>query len=445
MKFTFRAGKKLQEQKKKKLRLLDPALWEQTRQALVRFWRWTKAELIYLWNWLCHFAHEVTELQPTKAMLGFSLAMIFVLCCVVSLPHASALLEAKQVTLRLGEEEMQLTTKAETVAELMENMGLSLAEGDVIAPKLSHPLQDGDVVALRNAIQVWIHADGQSKQVNMLAGSVEQALYLAGITLGEYDQVVPSLDTPVSAQMNIEVYRIQVHMETEEQGIPYQDVYVEESSLYVGETEVSRQGSEGIRELQIRVVVQDGVEVERSVVGESILEPAVDRIIYKGTKQKPTATPKPSATKKPSSTSSSGSSGSSGSSKPSVSQGPTGNYSEDEVYMAAQLAYLEAKGTGSEGYKAVVNVLINRCNSSSFGGSIETEIFRSGQFSVAKDKESFLSTTPDSKSLAAAEAVLNDGERLLPSSVLYFRAARLGKEWGKRTYYATIGANSFFK
>ena len=47
--------------------------------------------------------------------------------------------------------------------------------------------------------------------------------------------------------------------------------------------------------------------------------------------------------------------------------------------------------------------------------------------------------------LAAAEAVLNDGERLLPSSVLYFRAARLGKEWGKRTYYATIGANSFFK
>lgn len=41
--------------------------------------------------------------------------------------------------------------------------------------------------------------------------------------------------------------------------------------------------------------------------------------------------------------------------------------------------------------------------------------------------------------------MLNDGERLLPSSVLYFRAARLGKEWGKRTYYATIGANSFFK
>ena len=65
MKFTFRAGKKRQEQKKKKLRLLDPALWEQTRQALVRFWRWTKAELIYLWNWLCQFAHEVTELQPT--------------------------------------------------------------------------------------------------------------------------------------------------------------------------------------------------------------------------------------------------------------------------------------------------------------------------------------------------------------------------------------------
>ena len=113
--------------------------------------------------------------------------------------------------------------------------------------------------------------------------------------------------------------------------------------------------------------------------------------------------------------------------------------------MAAQLAYLEGKGAGSEGYKAIINVLLNRCNSSKFGGSIETEIFRSGQFTVANNRENFLSTVPDSKAKAAAEAVLNGGERLLPSNVLFFRTAKAGKEWGSRTYYGTIGANSFFK
>ncbi len=447
MKFTFRAAERRAREREDSEKRFS---WKKTRQALLSFWRWLADGLVYIWNWICHFAHAVTELQPTRGVLVAAVALILVLCAVCTMPSAFALMEKKQVTLKMEGQQIDLTTKAVTVAELLSNMGLSLSEGDVISPALSHVLQDGDVVALRAAKKVRVWADGRAVEVHMIAGSVRQALYLAGIELGEHDRVTPDLDEQVEAGQEIQVYRIQVRLETEEQGIPYQEVYVEESSLYEGETELSRQGSEGIRQLQIRVVLQDGVEVERSVVGESILEPAVDRIIYKGTKKKPTPTPKPtkkpSSTKKPSTSGGSSSGGSSsGGSRPSVTQGPKGNYSESEVRMAAQLAYLEGNGAGSDGYKAILNVLVNRCNSSKFGGSIEDEIFRSGQFTVARDRDSFLATEPDSKAKAAAEAVLNDGERLLPSSVLYFRSARLGKDWGSRTYYGTIGANSFFK
>lgn len=142
---------------------------------------------------------------------------------------------------------------------------------------------------------------------------------------------------------------------------------------------------------------------------------------------KPDATPKPSATP-----------------KPPVEQGSPGNYSQAEVYLVAQLCYAEARGQGTEGYQAVANVLWNRCNSSRYGGSVEEEIFRRGQFTVAKDRDAFLSITPNSTALAAAEAVFNGGTRVLPENVMYFRSASAGTSWGRRTYYATISKNCYF-
>lgn len=80
--------------------------------------------------------------------------------------------------------------------------------------------------------------------------------------------------------------------------------------MYIGTEEKIKRGTEGVKEVTLRVVTVDGQETERTVVGEEIIEPAVNEIIAKGTKPTPTPKPKPtatpkktaSATKKPTST-----------------------------------------------------------------------------------------------------------------------------------------------
>lgn len=120
-------------------------------------------------------------------------------------------------------------------------------------------------------------------------------------------------------------------------------------------------------------------------------------------------------------------------------------YSDDDIYMAAQMIYLEAKGGTYEEYQAIANVLANRIRSRKFPNSVEGNIFAPGQFSVADDRSWFLSHTPDRSSRRAAESVLNGGERVLDDSVMYFRAKRLGESWGRRVFYKTIGNHCFFK
>lgn len=119
---------------------------------------------------------------------------------------------------------------------------------------------------------------------------------------------------------------------------------------------------------------------------------------------------------------------------------------EAELVLAAKVAYLEARGKGEAAYRAVLSVIYNRCKSSRFGGgetSITTEVYRKSQFSVVNGS-SFKSTEPPAEIVEYARDVFVNGNTNVPAGVLFFRAERLGESWGDKTFYQTIGGNSFF-
>ena len=124
----------------------------------------------------------------------------------------------------------------------------------------------------------------------------------------------------------------------------------------------------------------------------------------------------------------------------------SGKYSLEELELAAKVAYLEAKGKGEEAYRAVLSVIYHRCNSSAFGGgvtSISTEVYRKSQFSVIGHSQFETMDPPDDIVDYAYDVFCNDNPNV-PSGVLFFRAERLGLEWGDKTYYKTIGGNAFY-
>ena len=122
-----------------------------------------------------------------------------------------------------------------------------------------------------------------------------------------------------------------------------------------------------------------------------------------------------------------------------------GYYDKDDLYLVAQLVWREARSSLS-GQIAVANVVYNRLRSRKFPNSIEGVIFQTGQFSPADNASSLRSTRPNRNSIEAVLEIFVRGKTILPRSVLYFRSARLGKEWASsRTYYAEYGGNYFFK
>ncbi len=119
---------------------------------------------------------------------------------------------------------------------------------------------------------------------------------------------------------------------------------------------------------------------------------------------------------------------------------------DEDLVLAARIAYLEAGGSNERAYRAVLCVLFNRCVAPRFGGEvtdIATEAYRKGQFSVIHHK-GFRSLEPPETIVEAARDVFVYGNLDLPENVLFFCASRLGKNWGGRRFYKDIGGNLFF-
>ena len=125
-------------------------------------------------------------------------------------------------------------------------------------------------------------------------------------------------------------------------------------------------------------------------------------------------------------------------------------YSDEEVYLAAQLVHHEAHNQTYNGKVAVAEVVLNRVKSSLFPNNIKDVIFQSGQFTNSRRLSNI---NPTDLELKIAYNVLNGSLRTLnDEDIMYFRnpkmtsgiSAAVDKNWGKLDYVTHIGDHAFY-
>ncbi len=132
-------------------------------------------------------------------------------------------------------------------------------------------------------ITISITADGDSRNVTVPAGStVAQAFQTADITTGNLDRAEPPLYTVLNNGDVVTLTRVKEVFETEQEIIPFERQVVRNESLPEGETRLVQAGANGLQELTYRRVIEDEVEISKSVVKSVILQEAAPEIIMIG-------------------------------------------------------------------------------------------------------------------------------------------------------------------
>ncbi|MFK8908819.1 ubiquitin-like domain-containing protein [Streptomyces sp. YS-3] len=194
----------------------------------------------------------------------------------------------RPVALTLDGRRHQVWTTAQTVDGALRQLGVR-AEGAYLSASRSSEIgRTGMGLDVRTERQVTFLADGRERTIRTNAASVAEAVEEAGISLRDQDTTsVPPSVFPRDGQ-TITVMRITGSREVREEPIPYRVVRTRDDSLFTGTEVVDRPGQRGFRKVTYALRTVDGVRQKPRKVAEHVVRPPVTQTVRVGTKPLPT-------------------------------------------------------------------------------------------------------------------------------------------------------------
>jgi len=188
-------------------------------------------------------------------------------------------------TIRLEESgtNRTLSSAAPTLGQALWEAGIELYEGDRVEPSPETVLDRPLMVALVRAkpLQVIV---GEAVVIGRSAGpTVAQALRDIGTPLGGLDFSIPGASEPVPANGLIRLIRVTESLQLEQRPLPFETLYLPLESLEIDQRQLVEAGTYGVIAEQIRVRLEDGLEVSRAIEGQWVAQEPADEIIGYGT------------------------------------------------------------------------------------------------------------------------------------------------------------------
>ncbi|MBQ8763471.1 MAG: G5 domain-containing protein [Clostridia bacterium] len=176
----------------------------------------------------------------------------------------------------------------ETLGSMLTNKGFVFGSDDEIGANPSENIFDGMKIFIKRAFGIDVESDGETQKVYLAKGTVADAIEKAGISVDEDDIVYPSLDTKLNSFTKIRIVRVKYDIKSEIQEIPYETEIVKDSSMFIGEEKVIKEGVNGEKYAFYSEKYVDG-ELEETVFSkEKIITEPVNEVKKVGTKQRTT-------------------------------------------------------------------------------------------------------------------------------------------------------------
>lgn len=172
------------------------------------------------------------------------------------------------------------TTSATDPAAVLTEAGVSLNEDDIYTTQAVDGVSE---ITVQRSQLVTISNCGVQLQVTSYGETLESLLNRLGIpAYGKY-RVSESLDTVTYDGMEVTVDHIVEAEEVYTADIPYNTTYSYDDTMPEGETAVLVPGSVGQMRCTASVIYVNAQEESRTVIGQSVIQQPVDRVISVGT------------------------------------------------------------------------------------------------------------------------------------------------------------------
>jgi uncharacterized protein YabE (DUF348 family) len=193
--------------------------------------------------------------------------------------------------LTVGGKPREVWVTALTVDDALQQLGLEDRGAWLSASRSLAIPRTGLSLSLRLPQRVNVLVDGKRRTVHTTAPTVQALLDELHVNLHEMDRVHPALQKYPTDGLVVTVDRIRQRVVRTTTAIPFRTRHVETSSLYVGDTDVSRYGRPGVRVNTYRLTWKNHELVGRKLLKSTVRSHPRTQVVLVGTKPRPQYAP----------------------------------------------------------------------------------------------------------------------------------------------------------
>jgi len=175
-------------------------------------------------------------------------------------------------------------TTEETIEDALKDSGIAIYNGDGVYPDLPTRISSGMHIYIQRAKPIRIRVDGWVINARTRKEKVAQALAENGVVLLGKDYTIPAEGERIVDGMDIRVVRVREEVRIEQDPIPFETAWLPDPELEIDHRRLEQKGEEGLKKRRIRLVYEDGYEVERKIEEEWVAKEPLNKVIAYGTK-----------------------------------------------------------------------------------------------------------------------------------------------------------------
>ena len=180
-------------------------------------------------------------------------------------PSFIRVVRALPIRLDVDDQTQTIYSAAPTLGEALWEAGIELREVDRLTPGPETPLEASLRVDLEHARQVVVSVDGRDVNGWAVGSTVGEALVGVGIPLMGLDYAIPGVSEPIPEDGRVRVVRVREQVLVELEPLPFSTIYQAAPELEIDTMEVLDSGQYGVLASRVRIRLEDGEEVDRTV------------------------------------------------------------------------------------------------------------------------------------------------------------------------------------
>lgn len=189
----------------------------------------------------------------------------------------------KTITVVVDGKQRKFVTFQSTVGNALKKEHINVNSKDKVSKDLNAKIVDNDVITIRRAVNLKVVVDGKELDIKSAEENVGSMLDKENIILNPEDKILPDKNIILSNGMNITITRVQTKVTTESVAVAFDTIVKNDNDMLKSQSKVLQEGQNGEKQVTTNVVYENGKEISRKVIKETITKSPVNKIISQGT------------------------------------------------------------------------------------------------------------------------------------------------------------------